>query len=1319
MRRSSSSSGLRAFSSVSLCLAVLLLRGDARGQPQDAEADETIRGPWTGEPYRAVRDVNGKGFLDLVGTRHATPQAVVEADAAKVDPLRLILADDLAEIATDPLRADELVLVTVLFRNQPLHDAGTAARERYGEEVGAAVDRMHAVLARIAPFRKVGGAEERIHIHDVLEEEERLLTTEEKAALRRDRDFVLAALSSMRREALADAAPLVDRSQAPLRAFLETVPNARFVSHSICLNALTASVPAGMLLRFVREFPEVARIERDRVHRAELDTSTFTIGADNWWNAGYLGSSSTPVAILDSGVDTNHPGLAGGFTGSAVFHASARYASDYNDNRTSVDDLEGHGTHIAGIVASYDTTYAGVAPGAYLLNTKVAYLTTSGSASAFDSDVRAGADWAANNGAVAMNYSYGSSSSTTDGSSAASLYFDGVSYGLAIPVTISAGNSGSSASTITTPGDTYNVVTVGDFDDWDTTTTSDDFLASASSRGPTSDGRRKPDIAAPGEYIKSCAHNWEGSNPNFVDMSGTSMAAPHVAGGMAILLDYGAAAYPEGLKALLVGTAAHTSPYGTSPGNAWGYGALDLGRAYAYRASVKEGTLASSANYVFLRVGSLSTGGRITLTWNRHVLSNGTSAVTTYYALTDLDLYAYDESTNASLGSSTSSVNNVEQVALNSGSSNLVVQIYRYGSLPTGVATEYWGVAAESSGATTVVAPPSLGCSFSSLPTAVQAGATFNVAVTVANAGGLRAFAPAVSLTLPSGYTIASGANPQTVGNVAAGGTALATWSLTAPSGTAGTKTFQALATSNSYEETFTSATVSATQKLDPDSPTGSISVPAYVSQPMVVATLSATDATTSVVSMRLRQAGANWGSWTNFATTATIPLTSGDGAKTVEAEFSDAAGNVSATASAVVVIDSVAPTASVVLNGGSEFWNDRIVPVSVVGSDALAGVSQMRFSSNGSTWRAWRAFGPLTSEQLLDSDSEQTVFAQLMDAAGNLSTVVSDSITLDRSKPSGTVRLLDAAEYARPWLPLTAVLQLQADLSGVDVVRYSTDGGNTWTDWLPYAGAAVEVSVPASAGDRVLTATFEARDRAKNVSDPFSDSIHVLARDPQDLSLTSSLRGGLAPGGDVDAYRVDLVAGQVLTVKVASKAATKHADVQVALDLFDPADALVVEGRFPTAARKAGIVKFPILSTGRHTLVVRSAGADASVGASYTITVVAATPSSVKKQSGVTADEPGVGSSVSFDAAGGWEVSGVFATTSLATPELEMPDGQQTGLPSLRAAGRTRARLVAAPLAGPVGSYRVVLPGVAGGTAYTLTLTQPRRSRTAEAIAQ
>jgi len=338
-----------------------------------------------------------------------------------------------------------------------------------------------------------------------------------------------------------------------------------------------------------------------------LDTAVQSIGAGSWWNANYIGSSSTQIAVLDTGIDTTHPALNGMVAASAVYLSAGAAATNWYDSTQTSDDLQGHGTRAAGILCSTDSTYRGIAYGGLLLNAKCAYLnsaTTGPTSSMVDSDCQAGADWAINNGATSISMGFATASTSNSGVSPLPLFFDAASFSLAMPVAVAVRNDGPNSSTVGTPADAFNVIACGSFDDNSSVAHSDDSLSSTSGVGPTNDGRQKPDLCGPGVNITTTEYNWEGSNPDFgTSLNGTSNVPPFVAGAYSLLQDAGAAAYPAGLRALLLTTAGNQSPYG-GPSYSWGYCALDLAGAYTYRASVYEGQLTSSGpRYVLLRGG--------------------------------------------------------------------------------------------------------------------------------------------------------------------------------------------------------------------------------------------------------------------------------------------------------------------------------------------------------------------------------------------------------------------------------------------------------------------------------------------------------------------------------------------------------------------------------------------------------------------------------------------------------------------------------------------------------------------------------------------
>ncbi|UCM87724.1 S8 family serine peptidase [Streptomyces marincola] len=255
--------------------------------------------------------------------------------------------------------------------------------------------------------------------------------------------------------------------------------------------------------------------------RATLDRSTGQIGTPEAWEAGWDGEGVT-VAVLDTGADPAHPDLAGRITGSRDFSGGA-----------GTGDAFGHGTHVAATVggsgAAGGTGRRGVAPGAGLLIGKVLGDDGYGSESA----VIAGMEWAAAQGADIVNMSLGSSAAS-DGTDPLSRAVDELTAATDTLFVVSAGNDGErGASTVSAPGAATAALTVGAVD-------RDDTLAPFSSRGPRAgDGAVKPDLTAPGVGIVAArAAGTAMGQPvdeHHTSASGTSMAAPHVAGAAALL----------------------------------------------------------------------------------------------------------------------------------------------------------------------------------------------------------------------------------------------------------------------------------------------------------------------------------------------------------------------------------------------------------------------------------------------------------------------------------------------------------------------------------------------------------------------------------------------------------------------------------------------------------------------------------------------------------------------------------------------------------------------------------------------------------------
>ncbi|MEV4429781.1 S8 family peptidase [Streptomyces sp. R-07] len=269
----------------------------------------------------------------------------------------------------------------------------------------------------------------------------------------------------------------------------------------------------------------IGRVWLDGVRGARLDRSVPQIGADKAWESGYDGTG-VKIAVLDTGVDKTHDDLRTQVVGEKNFSTSA-----------DAVDRVGHGTHVASIAvgtgARSGGRYKGVAPGAKVISGKV--LDDEGYGD--DSAVIAGMEWAAAEGADVVNLSLGGPDSP--GVDPLEATVDRLTAEKGILFAIAAGNEGESgASSVGSPGTADSALTVGAVD-------KDDKLAPFSSTGPrVGDGAVKPDVTAPGVAITAAAA--PGSlidlrpgtphpAPGYLQIDGTSMATPHVAGAAAIL----------------------------------------------------------------------------------------------------------------------------------------------------------------------------------------------------------------------------------------------------------------------------------------------------------------------------------------------------------------------------------------------------------------------------------------------------------------------------------------------------------------------------------------------------------------------------------------------------------------------------------------------------------------------------------------------------------------------------------------------------------------------------------------------------------------
>lgn len=199
--------------------------------------------------------------------------------------------------------------------------------------------------------------------------------------------------------------------------------------------------------------------------------------------------------------------------------------------------------------------------------------------------------------------------------------------------------------------------------------------------------------------------------------------------------------------------------------------------------------------------------------------------------------------------------------------------------------------------------------------------------------------------------------------------------------------------------------TLSDTIVYDTSSPDGTVTInggASYATTTTVALALDASDAVSGVDKVRISNDGVfDSEPWENFATTKSWTLESGDGAKTVYAEFKDHAGNISATAQDDIELDTSVPSGTFTINEGATYTTTMTVSLDCTITDC----DQMRYRNQGGAWSDWQAYAQTKSWALASPDGTKTVEAEYRDVAGNV-LALADSIVLDTTLPQAPTNL-------------------------------------------------------------------------------------------------------------------------------------------------------------------------------------------------------------------------------------------------------------------------------------------------------------------------
>jgi subtilisin family serine protease len=423
-------------------------------------------------------------------------------------------------------------------------------------------------------------------------------------------DHVLAKLKVTSVVAIHPPAPVVSAAMAEAVSMASTYRVSFEKSTSVETAVKQLSEVAGVEYVEPNRYRETCAVPNDPSYPSQWGLAKINCPAA--WDRT-TGSPSITVAVIDTGVDLDHPELAPLIVAGTDMvdlgpnptpPAGFRFEGDFQGRDNNPQDEVGHGTHVAGTIACLSNNGVGVAGvtwSCHIMPVRVlarivnisnpADVRGTGSSA----DIAAGIRWAVDNGARVMNLSLGGPSDTQ-------VERDAIAYAIAHGVVVVAamGNSYQQGNPTSYPGAYPNVVAVGAIDQ-------SDHRAAFSQTGP------HIDISGPGVGVLSTV--W---NNGYTTMSGTSMATPHVAGVAALVLSCNPSLTGAQVADILRQTARplRDNPTDPIPNNNYGFGCVDA------QAAVNRGCPPRPTTLITCRVS------RIVLCPTQTITCRATSPVT-------------------------------------------------------------------------------------------------------------------------------------------------------------------------------------------------------------------------------------------------------------------------------------------------------------------------------------------------------------------------------------------------------------------------------------------------------------------------------------------------------------------------------------------------------------------------------------------------------------------------------------------------------------------------------------------------------------------
>ncbi|WP_455391505.1 Kelch repeat-containing protein, partial [[Eubacterium] cellulosolvens] len=270
-----------------------------------------------------------------------------------------------------------------------------------------------------------------------------------------------------------------------------------------------------------------------------------------------------------------------------------------------------------------------------------------------------------------------------------------------------------------------------------------------------------------------------------------------------------------------------------------------------------------------------------------------------------------------------------------------------------------------------------------------------------------------------------------------------------------------------------------------------------YTGSSSVILSLQAEDVGSGLSEMAFSSDSAVWSAWEPFNTSRSFELPTGDGKKTIYFRANDFTDNIAEHVSDTILLDTTPPEQlDIVIDENAKYANTRRVKLDLKAIDKLSGVNEISLSYDGVKWLDWEPFNQIRYLNIPPTvlDGDVRIFFKAKDFVENIAEPVSDTIILDTKPPFSLSIKANGGAAETNSTTITLNLQAIDDISGVNMISFSTDG-ESWSNWEEYSESK---SFNLPVGNGLKTIYYRVKDKAENIADPVETTILLNITTPE-----------------------------------------------------------------------------------------------------------------------------------------------------------------------------------------------------------------------------